>query len=61
MKHQSSPQAIGSVRLVAQHLGQVSDPECDYDAVAAVKRIVENNIGALEILQALAADPPPRE
>ena len=61
MKRQSSAQAIGSVRLVGQHPGQLSDQDCENDAVAALKRIVENTIGALEILETLAADPPQRE
>lgn len=61
MKRQSSAQAISSLHLVSQHLGQLSDQDCDHDAVDALKRIVENHIGALEILETLAADPPQRE
>ena len=61
MARQYLPQAIDSPPSVAQNLAKSTDPDSDAAMLAALKRIIENRIAALEILQTLAADRQPQE
>ena len=53
MAHRLTPEEL---RSVLQNFEQSADLDGDDAVIAALKRIVENHIGALEILRALSAD-----
>lgn len=56
MTRQCPPEANDSVRSTV-HRAKLAYPDCDPAVVAALKRILENQIAALEVLQALAQKP----